>query len=259
MGLTKPHIDAQAGPDRSDLILALRQAVADEPVHDRVAQWLARDLAKARDRVAATRDRQEAARTQLERLRRSPALRLRSGRSLAAARQEVEAAETDLSVAARRATQLAAAVREHGPPGNGRAARRLAAAERAQAAREEWLEAHPVEAAWEADLAERARQRREALGRAAAEQQPEHVVRLLGRPGSDPLGREDWLQRAGAVEAYRERWRADPEDLGREYDLRGDQAAEWQEVAAALARPLTAEMPVATHVLPQELRIGIDR
>ena len=110
----------------------------------------------------------------------------------------------------------------------------LQQAEQAQVARERWLAEHPVESAWQADIVERVNRRRSELGCAAEERLPEHVVRLIGRPGAGTDDRDEWRQRAGRIEAYREQWRVEPGMLAREYDLWGEQALAWQRVESSL-------------------------
>lgn len=96
--------------------------------------------------------------------------------------------------------------------------------------REEWLAEHPAEVAWEADLSERAADRRAQLALAAERDRPAHIVRLVGQPPEEPHARHEWLADAGAVEAYREKWRVDPDRLGQEENLRGLKAIEWEDI-----------------------------
>jgi hypothetical protein len=100
--------------------------------------------------------------------------------------------------------------------------------------RETWLAEHPAEVAWEADLAERVADRRRELALAAERKLPDHVVRLIGPPPEQPHARDDWLADAGAVEAYREKWRVEPDRLGQEDNMRGLQAIEWENIRAQL-------------------------
>ena len=88
----------------------------------------------------------------------------------------------------------------------------------------------------------RVSRRRDELGRSAEERLPEHVVRLIGRPRAGTDDREEWRARAAAIEAYRERWRVEPDRLGREDDLRGEQAREWNRVESSLRIGPVAEM-----------------
>ena len=56
----------------------------------------------------------------------------------------------------------------------------------------------------------------------------------MGRPGAGTDDRDQWRERAGRIEAYREQWRVEPEMLGREYGLRGEQARAWQRAERSL-------------------------
>ena len=55
--------------------------------------------------------------------------------------------------------------------------------------------------------------RRHDLGNAAVETQPDHLVRLLGPVPDDPEDRSRWATHAARVEAYREEWGIDPDDI----------------------------------------------
>ena len=86
-----------------------------------------------------------------------------------------------------------------------------------------------------ADLAERVDSRRVELGPAAEANPSAHVIRLLGPPGRYGTDRQRWLTNAGALEAYREQWRVEPDQLGREPHLQGAQALEWAAVRSQLS------------------------
>ncbi len=235
-------VDARAGPDLAGALPALRAAAAEEPDHDRLARTLARRLDQARAAVAAARERREALREEVEASARPRGLFRRAGDGLGEATYQLSQAEQDLARAVTNATRLASELRRVGPPTEGAAAARLREAERAQAGREEWLAEHPTEAAWQRDLVNRVSKRRDELGRRAEERLPEHVVRLLGRPPAGTDDRQEWRARAAAIEAYRERWRVEPDRLGREYDRRGEQAREWNRVESSLRIGPVAEM-----------------
>ena len=70
---------------------------------------------------------------------------------------------------------------------------------------------------------------------AAERDRPDHVLRLIGPPPDEPHARDDWLADTGAMEAYREKWRVEPNQLGQEENLRGLQAIEWEDIRAQLA------------------------
>ena len=113
-----------------------------------------------------------------------------------------------------------------------RAASVTAAIER----RQDWLDAHPTERAWEADLRQRITARAQELGRTAAHHAPAHLVRLLGPvPPSEWIeAHEQWTRLAGRVEAYRERWGVDGGRIGAEGSVRGEQARHWQRIELAI-------------------------
>lgn len=218
-------IDEAAGPDRREELAALRYE------HERLA-WdhpvraAAERLDRAQAATARARAEHERAWEAAEDLGRRRWWRRPDPLAVTQARAAVEGT----------AAALAWAVREEGDAAawadklaatRTRDAARLGEAERALTAREDWLAAHPAEAAWEADLAHRVAERTEELGRRAEEVLPAHVVRLAGPPPQDPAGREPWREAAGAVEAYRERWRVEPGRLGAEEGLRGNQARHW--------------------------------
>jgi hypothetical protein len=238
----RAYIDARAGPDSIGVLPALRVAAAEEPDHDRLARTLARRLDQARAAVAAARERREALREEVEASARPRGLFRRAGDRLGDETYQLSQAEQDLAGAATNATRLASELQRVGPPTEGAVAARLREAERAQAGREEWLAKHPTEAAWQRDLVNRVSRRRGELVRSAEERLPEHVVRLIGRPRAGPDDRQDWRARAAAIEAYRERWRVDPDRLGREDDLRSEQARDWSRVESSLTVDPVAEM-----------------
>lgn len=124
--------------------------------------------------------------------------------------------------------------------------------------RERWMAEHPTEANWTADLAQRVSSRRCELGLAAEASPPPHVLRLLGPPPVHTADRERWLTKAGGLEACREQWRVEPDQLGRKPNLQGAQGREVNDarqpacprsreaglVAAADARPGVRDRPV---------------
>lgn len=89
-------------------------------------------------------------------------------------------------------------------------------------------------AAWFAEHAETLRDelatqvaaRRVALGLNAALAQPDHLVELLGPLPDDAVARTTWTRMAGRVEAYREQWGVEPDEL-RESPIDGVQYREW--------------------------------
>lgn len=99
-----------------------------------------------------------------------------------------------------------------------------------------WLDAHPAERAWEADLRQRITGRTRELGRAAACDAPDHLVRLIGPipPEARPEEREQWTKLAGRIEAYCERWVADDRHVGADHNVRGEQGRDWERIELAI-------------------------
>ena len=123
--------------------------------------------------------------------------------------------------------------------------------------RDAWMAEHPVEVAWMEDLAERVAERRSELALAAEEHRPAHVLRLLGAPPVERNARERWLDKAAAVESYREQWRVEPDQLGLDANLRGAQAIAWEDLQLRLTavEPPTPDWPQWGH---PELGRGLD-
>jgi len=85
--------------------------------------------------------------------------------------------------------------------------------EAAQQHRQEWLEAHADTFAYRHVLADQVATRRAALGIAAAAEQPDHLIELLGPVPQDDHARAGWTQYASRVEAYREEWGIESDQL----------------------------------------------
>ena len=126
-----------------------------------------------------------------------------------------------------------------------------------QKEREAWIAEHPVEVDWMEHLAERVATRRYELALAAEDQRPAHVIRMLGPPPVEEHARETWLVDAGLLEGYREQWRANPDDLGHERDLRGIQALAWENVRQQLEeKPPALDWPEWAPSAP-DLGLGL--
>jgi len=72
--------------------------------------------------------------------------------------------------------------------------------------------------------------------------------------------RERWLDKAGAVESYREQWRVEPDQLGFDGDLRGAQAIAWEDLQLRLeaVEPPTPDWLQWAHPdLGQGLDLGL--
>ncbi|MEO7428955.1 MAG: AAA family ATPase, partial [Acidimicrobiales bacterium] len=100
------------------------------------------------------------------------------------------------------------------------------ALEAAQQQRQDWLDAHADTFAYRHALADQVASRREALGVAAAAEPPDHLIDLLGPVPQDDRARAGWTQYASRVEAYREEWNIEPNQL-RDPPLDGVQYREW--------------------------------
>jgi AAA domain/UvrD-like helicase C-terminal domain len=85
--------------------------------------------------------------------------------------------------------------------------------ERAGTQRDAWLEHHDDSLAYRDELARHVAYRRQALGLQAVATQPQHLVDLLGAVPGDDTGRARWARAASGIEAYREQWGVEPEDL----------------------------------------------
>ena len=126
-----------------------------------------------------------------------------------------------------------------------------------QGQRRAWLEAHADTLAYREELAEAVTTRRRDLGVAAAITQPDHVVDLIGAvPADNPAALLRWTNMAGRIEAYREEWDVEPDQL-REPPLDVCQARDWDVAVHAsemLARPLA---PALDRDLDHGLELGL--
>ncbi len=112
-------------------------------------------------------------------------------------------------------------------------ARRLAAAEARwdglqadQQRRNEWLTRHADTLAYREQLKVDVDGRRHELGAIVADTEPAHVVELIGAKPSDTGAGVRWTELAGRIEAYREEWCVEPDQLGQR-PLDQVQAREW--------------------------------
>lgn len=90
-----------------------------------------------------------------------------------------------------------------------------------------WLAEHADVLDYRRQLSDAIQQRCRELGRHAAEQQPEHLVEILGPAPTDPDQRSAWMQRAARIEAYREEWGIEPDQLTAS-PVDGVQHREWE-------------------------------
>jgi hypothetical protein len=205
------HISREAGPNRQGELRALAVELG------------VRDPAGARGKLhGAEVDLQradaavETARAELDALAARPSLVRRRAHAVALgmAQSKLDARLDQIEAAERRVREATIVLRS-AEALEADVAGRFREVHEATTIRETWLAEHPAEVAWEADLAERVADRRRELALAAERKLPDHVVRLIGPPPEQPHARDDWLADAGAVEAYREKWRVEPDRLGR--------------------------------------------
>jgi conjugative relaxase-like TrwC/TraI family protein len=113
--------------------------------------------------------------------------------------------------------------------------------------RVDWMADSADLLAYRAELADAVTRRRTELGHRALGEQPEHLVELLGPAPGDIEGRLRWHARASRIEAYREEWGIEPDEL-RTSPRDSIQYREWERAgfgALDLARRL--EAPVVDH------------
>lgn len=228
-------VAALAGPDRSSEIHRLQRQVRSRPmIEDKLRSFSDRlgELEQELAQIVARRDElAPVLRAADERLRwRRPrrevvgAARAESDK-LGQRRLEVLESRAQMNQrVARLGQDLAAA---------DAAADRLPALEAEQADREQWLRSQPPEVVWVKELRRRIDVRTRELGVAALHDPPEHLVGLLGPPGTS-LSRDEWAGAAGHVEAYRERWRLTPNELSRRPSRNSAQTKHRREVARLL-------------------------
>ncbi len=224
------HISREAGPNRHG---ELRELAVELGVRDPAgARGKLHGAEVELQRAAAA---VETARAELDALAARPSLVRRRAHAVA-----VEMAQSKLDIRLRRMSdaerqvEAATVVLRSAEALEADVTGRFREAREATTRREAWLDEHPAEVAWEADLSERVADRRAELALAAERDLPAHVVRLVGPPPEEPHARDDWLADAGAVEAYREKWRVEPDRLGQEDNTRGLQAIEWEDIRAQL-------------------------
>jgi hypothetical protein len=75
------------------------------------------------------------------------------------------------------------------------------------------MDAHQDTFEYRRALAEQIARRRSVLALTAAAERPEHLVDLLGQVPADLSDRAQWVREAGRIEAYREEWGIEPDQL----------------------------------------------
>jgi hypothetical protein len=120
-----------------------------------------------------------------------------------------------------------------------------------------WLDEHTDVLTYREQLASAVDDRRRELARHALEIEPDHLVQLLGPVPDDPSGRIQWEARAGRIEAYREQWGVDPDQL-MNAPVEGIQHRAWE---AAGLRPVEVARQLAevarSHDLDRSLGIEL--
>jgi conjugative relaxase-like TrwC/TraI family protein len=96
-----------------------------------------------------------------------------------------------------------------------------------QQRRHDWLDQHHDLLSHRDELADAVADRRRELGRNAVATQPEHLERLLGPVPADAADRANWATRAARIEAYREEWGIEPDQL-EQVPIDGVARREWE-------------------------------
>jgi conjugative relaxase-like TrwC/TraI family protein len=122
--------------------------------------------------------------------------------------------------------------------------------------RSAWLADHAETLAYRDELAAQVFARRTALGLDATVTQPPHLVELLG-PVPDGDGQATtWVRMAGRIEAYREQWGVEPDELGLPPND-GVQYREWS-IAVHTAEMLNRlDAPHLEHAVDHGLELGL--
>lgn len=117
-----------------------------------------------------------------------------------------------------------------------------------------WLDEHTDLFEYRDELRAQASARQTALGIAAATEQPSHLTDLLGQLPTDPEQPSRWISAAAHVEAYREEWLIEPDDLRRP-PLDGVQYDAWN--VAVRSVEISIRLDAFTH--DRSLERGLDR
>ncbi|MBW3616085.1 MAG: ATP-binding domain-containing protein, partial [Actinobacteria bacterium] len=134
--------------------------------------------------------------------------------------------------------------------------RRQAALEEARDQRDQWLADHADLFAYRDHLATQVSARRVALGVVAVMEQPDHLVELLGAMPDDEAERRRWTRLASQVEAYREQWGVEPDQL-RIPPIDGVQYREWSASIASVETLRRLERPTPELRLERGLELGL--
>jgi conjugative relaxase-like TrwC/TraI family protein len=119
-----------------------------------------------------------------------------------------------------------------------------------------WLEQHADTLGYRDQLAAQVADRRAVLADDAVSTQPDHLVQLIGPVPEDIAGRERWCRLAGRVEAYREHWGINPEDI-RHPPIDGTQHKEWTAAVKTVEMIQRINQPHLDHRLERGLGIEL--
>jgi conjugative relaxase-like TrwC/TraI family protein len=119
-----------------------------------------------------------------------------------------------------------------------------------------WLDQHADTLGYRDQLAAQVADRCAALAADAVSTQPDHLVQLIGPVPEDGAGRERWSRLAGRVEAYREHWGIEPEDV-RHPPIDGTQYQEWNAAVKTVEMIERINLPHLDHGLERGLGIEL--
>jgi conjugative relaxase-like TrwC/TraI family protein len=134
--------------------------------------------------------------------------------------------------------------------------RRQQGLEAMAARRAAWLEQHADAVGYRDQLAAQVADRRAALAAHAVSTQPDHLVQLIGPLPEDSARRERWSRLAGRIEAYREHWSIEPEDI-RHPPIDGAQYKEWNTTVKTIEMIERINQPHLDHRLERGLGIEL--
>jgi AAA domain/UvrD-like helicase C-terminal domain len=119
-----------------------------------------------------------------------------------------------------------------------------------------WLDQHADTYVYRHHLAAQVADRRAVLAAHAVSTQPDHLVQLIGPVPEDDAGRERWSRLAGRIEAYREHWGIQPEDI-RQPPIDGAQYREWTTAVKTVEMIQRINQPHLDHRLERGLGIEL--
>jgi AAA domain len=119
-----------------------------------------------------------------------------------------------------------------------------------------WLDRHADTLAYRDQLTAQVADRRAALAAYAVSTQPHHLVQLIGPVPQDDAGQERWSRLAGHVEAYREHWGIEPEDI-RHPPIDHTQYQDWNAAVKTVQMIERINQPHQDHRLQRGLGIEL--